>query len=435
MGDSPAYAMQAQAYAHGTDDISWALRADIHKSWDGYLLRRYPELYPGPHGLVSPFGAGLSVLLTPFIGIRNLVVGGTLGMVVLCTAGLIVLHRRASRLAGLSAGGQVLLAVIFAWPALLLAETQIYPDLLSGVFLAAALLELAIIEERRKVTTQGALIITASAVVLPWLQVKNLGPSMVLSLILAVMAVRFRPTGSYRVATYSGLAIILVSWAALRWYNVHFFGHLLGFPEPPVRFSKRGIEYTLGLLFDRQQGLFVQVPVAVLGLMGLWMGRRKHPVAVCATVGTLGILLILNGTYTINPYGGSAFAGRFMWTLVPALLVWVAVVMRSWKASARRLRMFASLVGLVWVYQAWPIVTDKHVYHNAFRYFQKPHLVYPGWWQGLNSLIPQFNLPGHVLGAPSWGLVLELAVGMIFVGGTSLYLKTRQRADFVPELG
>jgi hypothetical protein len=338
-------------------------------------------------------------------------------------AGLIVLHRRVTILAGLDVGGQVLLALLFAGPALWLAATQVFPDLLSGVFLAIGLIELGIIEKRRRFRTESILIVAIVAAFIPWLQIKNIAPAVVLTLVFSLTMIRFgRASYSSRVA-YGGLMIIGLSWLILRWYNLFYFGHLLGFPERPNRFGKQGLEYTLGLLLDRHQGLFVQVPFAIVGLIGLWTAKRKYPGAVGATVVALGAVLVLNGTYTINPYGGGSLAGRFMWTLLPALLAWVAVALRGWQDSARRLWAPALIVGLAWAYQAWPIFSNEHVYYNAVWYFQHPDKVYPGWWQGFNSIVPQFNVPGHFLGTPSWSVAVELAAGIIVVGAIMVLLK------------
>ena len=172
-------------------------------------------------------------------------------------------------------------------------------------------------------------------------------------------------------------------------YNLHYFGHLLGLPEPGPKLTSLGLEYTLGLGFDRNQGLFVQMPFAVLGLVGLWLIRKKLPVAVVATVIGAGAIWVLNGTYVSNPYGGVSFNGRFMWTLIPVMIVWVAVVLARWQEAGRLFWTPAIVIALAWLYQAKPIIAGEHLYYNTGAPWDPAS--WPNWWQGFSSVLPQFD--------------------------------------------
>jgi hypothetical protein len=339
-------------------------------------------------------------------------------MLVLNTAGLILVHRRVTNLAGLGRRGQVLLGLAFAGPAMLLAVTQIYPDLISGVLLACALVELAIIEQAGRATWFNSIVVAVSAAFLPWLQVKNFLPAIVILVAYAVVARR----SPWR-ASAAVLVLEVASWALLLIYNVYYFGHLLGLPEPGPRFSENGLEYTLGLLFDRHQGLFVQMPFAVIGLVGLWLARKRLPIAVLATVASVGAILVLNGAYIANPYGGTSFAGRFMWTAMPVLIAWTAIVLARWQGAARLLRGPAAVVVGAWIYQTIPILAGDHSYYNVFA--QAPPwdpASWPGWWPGFNRVLPQFDLPGHPLGAPAFALPVEFALAAILIIAAYRYI-------------
>jgi hypothetical protein len=424
-GDEPAYIIQAQAYLHLSPNIFSTIRADLSV----HSLAAYAPGAPvsavasfaGPRGVISPFEPGLGLLLIPFVATGRLFLGSTVGMLVLNTAGLIYIHRRVSRLTTLDRRCQFLLGLMLAAPAVLLAVTQIYPDLLSGILLACAIVEIAFIERTGVSARLGTAVIGFSLAFLPWLQGKNLAPAVVA--LVALLIVRLRVSAGRR-TTFVILTLCLLSWGLLLAYNLRYFGHLTGLPEPAPNFGHNGVEYTLGLLFDRDQGLFVQVPVAVVGFLGLWMARKRLPISVIATVVSVGSVLLLNGTYTSNPYGGRSLAGRFMWTAIPLLVAWTGPVLARWQRAGRPMRWPIALVGGLWIYQAVPILDGSHTYYNFFT--QTPPwepASWPGWWPGFNRLLPQFDLPGHFLGSPSEALAIVLAIAAILAVAASQYAR------------
>ena len=100
---------------------------------------------------------------------------------------------------------------------------------------------------------------TVSIAYLPWLQPKNFVPAVIL---LAALAFALRRARHPARLTATVGAVVLVSWLLFITFNLWFYGHALGLPEPPIHISGTGIEYILGLTFGRDQGLFVQVPFA-----------------------------------------------------------------------------------------------------------------------------------------------------------------------------
>jgi hypothetical protein len=414
-GDEPSYIMQAQAYQHLHPQILSTIKADLgSRSFSSAYPPGTPisavEQFSGPRGIISPFEPGVGLLLVPFVALAHRVFAAVVGMLVLNAAGLVFLHRRMTSLVSLGRRAQVLLAVLLSAPCLLLAVTQIYPDLLSGVLLACAVVEIAIIEQRGTSNRLSSIVITVVAAYLPWLQVKNLLPAIVLLVAFAI--VRYR-AGSTWPTTVATVVVCIVSWGLLLTYNHLYFGHLLGLPEPRPRVSRTGVEYTLGLLFDRDEGLFVQLPFAVIGLLGLWLARRKLPVAVIATVVSVAGILILNGTYTSNPYGEGSLAGRFMWTALPVLVAWTGVVLARWQTARRLLWAPMVVVAGVWVYQAVPILDGSHSYFTLAPPWDPSS--WPGWWPGFDRVLPQFDQVGRYLGTPAIALAVVLAALAIFL--------------------
>ena len=148
--------------------------------------------------------------------------------------------------------------------------------------LACALVEVALIERRGSVQRTSTLMVLVSAGLLPWLQVKNFVPAVVV--LLAYLVAGRRTGAAWRRLVTPAVAPVVV-WALLLLYNHYYYGHLGGLPEPSPRMSVNGLEFTLGLLFDRHQGMFVQVPFTLIGLIGLWVARRRLPAAVIADGG------------------------------------------------------------------------------------------------------------------------------------------------------
>jgi hypothetical protein len=413
-GDQPTYMAEALAFAHLSLHLNRLAPAGLAPYVRPVPIHGFAiETFVGAHGRVSAFDPGLGLLLTPFVAVGPVYSGAVVGMLAVNSAGLVLIHRRATRLTGLGRRGQILLAVMLASPALLLAMTQIYPDVISGILIACAILEIAILERHGELTRTGLVVATVSIAYLPWLQPKNFVPAVIL---LAALAFALRRARHPARLTATVGAVVLVSWLLFITFNLWFYGHALGLPEPPIHISGTGIEYILGLTFGRDQGLFVQVPFALLGVVGMWMARRTLPAAVLATVGGLVAVLVLNGTYTGNPYGGGSLQGRFMWTLVPAMVAWSAVVVVRWERAGRFLWTAGIVIGGLWLYLAVPILTGNHEYLNVFVEFRlwDPMQV-TGWWAGLDRVLPMFDFPGQTFGSPAFGLVFELGVAALVI--------------------
>ena len=293
-------------------------------------------------------------------------------------------------------------------PALWPATVQIYPDLISGIFLSAALLEVAVVERHHRLTRTGLWVFGFTMAFLPWLHVKNVLLAAVACAGLATVAGRHRLPARPLVVVG---AVIAASWVLLFVYNDYYFGHLLGLPQPNPSLTRAGIAQTLGLLFDRQQGLFVQLPTVILGLVGMWLVRRRLPIAVTATGLAAAAALLLNGSYTSVAYGGSAFAGRFQWSVMAILIAWAPLALRRIDRSTTRIEVLAAAIALLWVAQAVPILAGRHDYFSAD--VPTPPWdpsTYPGWWSGLNVLLPVFTSPTRVLGNPWFALLVGVAL-------------------------
>ncbi|HUB08658.1 MAG TPA: hypothetical protein VMB50_16750, partial [Myxococcales bacterium] len=188
---------------------------------------------------------------------------------------------------------------------------QIFPDLPTG------LLVLALAASLVRPASRPGLAAAVGLAVLPWLHFKNLAPAAVLALPFGARLWRERATGqAARLA-----AVPLASAATVCGFNVWAFGSLRGpYGSGALAWNPgKWAPILAGLHFDQAQGLFVQQPLWLLGLLGLVVWIRRDPVR-AAWVGALYLSLILPNAMHENMYGGWSFAGRFFWSAVP---LWV----------------------------------------------------------------------------------------------------------------
>jgi hypothetical protein len=392
-GDSPHYLIAAQALNHLSVHVLPQYRTDLAShyifAWpQGATLSSIgPHTFPGPHGIIFAQGIGLPALLAPFIAVGNV----PLALVAFFTVnaiGFVFIHRRASRLADLGRDGQLVFALALACPALWLAATQIYPDLLSGIFLACGLIEMALVERSGAWRWSSVAVIAVALAIPPWFQIKNASVDVVAIVgLLALLYLRRIELAPVLVV----IGVVLTSFVLLLAYNQYYFGHLLGLPQPSPNFGTRGFKDTIGLVLDRDQGLLVQCPTVLFGLLGLWYSRRTTQVTnVVLLLGALAILFI-NGTQPITTaFGGTALAGRFQWTVLPLLLAWSPFFLRRLEAYRRRLAVTALVVGALWLVQGIPILLGDHTYTNATYAPFAPWdpTLYPGWWDFINTSLP-----------------------------------------------
>jgi hypothetical protein len=430
-GDQAHYLIAAQALSHlSVHPLPYYQRDFLTHfiyNWPaGASLTNHAivQTYPGPHGSVFAHGIGLPLLLSPFIAIGSIPLG-LVGMFTITALGLVSILVRGSLLADLSRRGEAVFALALAAPALWLASTQVYPDFMSGVLLGAALVEIGWIERRRYASVVNAVIIGGALAVEPWLQIKNLAPTLCCLVALALLSRRL-PTQRRLLVTMA--AVIAASFVLLAVYNQYFFSNLVGLPQPRPTFDLTSFTRVVALLFDRHQGLVVQVPTVLLGLVGLQILRRTLPLtAAAAALGAL-LVIVINGTYTSGvPFGGTDLAGRFQWTVLPVLLAWVPFCLAALDRSRRRIVVLGTGIVVLWLAQGIPILLGDHVYINAMIAPFAPWdpTLYPGWWPFIGQDLPTLLTPALHLAATWTHLAVE---GLVLVAAGYILLRLTKAA-------
>jgi hypothetical protein len=345
----------------------------------GQALLRH-QLYLPIHSI------GLSALLAvPILAGPNVAVLAFMLMLAALAVGIVHL---VGQLAGARSPWRFLLAGLFLAPTYLLASTQVYPDILTGMIIAVLILLIARFEVRMGCTT--AQIITAGLLlaVFPWLAEKNILTACILVVVLLVTHRRTVMTSGQ----LAWLAIpTLVSGFGVVVFNLWAFGHPLGSKNPV---SVSGIETwtrSSALLFDRRSGILIQLPLILLGLAALWAWRRRIPLAVIASMVIAVAVVYGNGTEPGSQTGGS-FAGRYEWTLVPLLVGFAALYLIDlWRVRKALVAVVIGAGAALSVIEAVPVVLNEHLYYSQVPW---DPAAYRGWWGGLDPSPVLGYLPG-----------------------------------------
>ena len=177
-GDSPHYLIAAETLSHLSVHVLPQFRADLMShyiyAWPkgATLATMGAHAYSGPHGVIFAQGIGVPALLAPFIAVGGVPLA-LVGFFTVNAIGFVFIHQRASGLADLGRNGQIVFALALACPALWLAGTQVYPDLISGIFFACGLLEMALVERSGTCRRSSVAIMAVALAVPPWFQIKN----------------------------------------------------------------------------------------------------------------------------------------------------------------------------------------------------------------------------------------------------------------------
>ena len=253
------------------------------------------------------------------------------------------------------------------------AGSQIYPDLPCGV-MVLALLTWVWGASRRSLAAWGVYWLVAG--LLPWLHTKYFAASLILAAVGGWQAWR----DQRRITGVLPALLFLVGTGSLMWWHLRTFGGVLGWRRlghlelDPLR----ALEIFLGLHLDQAQGLFLQQPLLLPGLIGLgYMLRRRHSLTVPWLL-LYGSLVVPNAL-EVNSYGGGGPSGRFgwaaMWLWIVPLGVWLREVRATVEPYVR------PIVLLALAYQAGLALRWAPVPTALFPYYSE--LV----WER-NSLLP-----------------------------------------------
>ena len=361
---------------------------------------------------------GLSVLLAlPMLGGTSVAVGALIVVLAVLAVGLTHLI---GEVAGVGSPWRYALAALFLAPAYLLATTQVYPDLISGLIVAIVLMLVAVAEQRGILTTPQVVAGAALLVLFPWLDQKNVLLALVPLGALVAVTVRGKLPRS-RFGWLAGPAVASILGVVA--FNLWGFGRPLGQWQPVSILSWDTMTRAVALLVDRRQGLVVQLPIVLLGVAGAWAFRRRTPVAVVGAAAFVALDLLGNATQVVS-FGGGSFVGRFGWPAAPVLLAFTGLyLVELWRVRRRHATwLLIGLAALVAALQAASIVAGEHLYFNHYPWDPAG---YTGWWGGLDPS-PVLGYLGGVLVSGTMHAATNAPVGIAgLVGSTDPWSNTR----------
>ena len=309
----------------------------------------------GPNGLFNVHNLGLPILLSvPYLFGGE--VAARFAMIAISGA-IIWLLLQILTLTSLKSRDRALLVLPWAIALPLIpASTQIYPDLPAG---ALSLLATYCLWRDAASTKQWQRwSVVAGLSYLPGLHIRY-GLPMVILLMALTWHWRYKAKPSLRMLLKIWLLPTL-SIGLLALYNMYAFSNPSGpYESESVMLNGIAVMQFLGLLFDQNQGIFIQQPLHFIGLFFMVALFRKNSVAMFSTLlvmlGTLGP----NATHW-NLYGGWSFSGRFGWTAVVIFSsVTVLALSHLWIAHQRVAKVLLSLGIIFQLRVLWEIEVDK----------------------------------------------------------------------------
>jgi hypothetical protein len=429
-GDEPHYLVAALAIeryhtlAVG-DAYNYAVAHNTFITWGKPPVE---QVVPSHGRLFAYHEPGLAIVLALPLAIGGLS-GVYAGLVLMASILTVWLCHLTGRLSSSSSPWRICIAGLFLVPANLLATTQIYPDLISGLLMAIVLMLIGIMERTRRSSWPGLICCGLLLGCLPWLHIQNIIFGAVL--VVALVAVTWWRRLALK-PLMVGLAIVVVLWLLMAVYNDYVFGR----PEGPAgnMLTWGALSWTriLALLVDRQQGLFIQFPMIVLALAAFWMLRRKLPVTVLATILVSASVILVSGASS-NSFGGTSFVGRFNWAVFPALLAFSGLyLIEMWRKRPAIAATLIAIIGVLCVVQLVPIAKGTHEYYST-AWTTPPPPAGPAWWSHLDRLIPSFNqlLAAWKSTRVVWGVLLIVALVALVSYVCILFIPGRHRFGLV----
>lgn len=263
----------------------------------------------GPNGMFSAHGIGLPLLLAiPYM------LGGVVAakiFMIFCGAIIIFFGWRFSSFFSKNKRLRFWATIVtgVSLP-LIVASTQIYPDMLSGLIALIGLYWFFTTHEKYSKTQE--ILLSTTIAFLPWLHIK-----LAITCILIISAVTIKiylESKNFRRV----LRIFLIastSCILLLLYNYYVFGNILGlysiYPKGAHEISKESLMILLGLFFDQNQGFLLLNPVNLIGILAIgWIYRVNHTFALFWGLVFLS-LIVPNALHVLCSYGGLSFSGRF----------------------------------------------------------------------------------------------------------------------------
>ncbi len=396
-GDEPHYLLIAESLLHDGD---LAVLNNYHPNTP--VARELPgNVAPtdthsqGDHSI---HGVGLPLLLLPAYALGG-VLGAKLWLALLVGLTPLAVYRVAQVFLPDTGWSITIALLIGLGQPFVTASGQIYPDLIAGLIMFWLLGRGAGGGGQeaggRRVWVDGILL-----GYLPWLHIKFLLPAMIICLTCGQETGGGRreaggggqvARGGGQVAKFLGFLPLVISLCGLGCYNQWAFGFPLGPYQPgDVTSSLTQIAMIfLGLHIDRMQGLFIHVPLLLLGVFGLafFIAEQRR---LALSVGLVYLTVMLPHAAHTNWYGGTSFAGRFFWSTA---LLWCFPLLSAMRYLTARRRFWLAICLLIATSLTQVVFLAKVLIPNNYTY--NSTLDGTANWLASNPYSDFFDLPAY----------------------------------------
>jgi len=365
-GDEPHYLLIAESLIRDHD-----LRVENNYLTDNPVqeaarldFSRPEHLIPHTQNQFSRHNIGLPIVLAvPYA------IGGVLGAKIFMAiiAGLwafllygILLDITSSRVWSLA--GALSLAVGLPFT---VESNRIVPDLAAGLiilFITWKILRRLRTEQQTPsslLTGYGLVLLIAF---LPWLHIRFGPPAVLLLIAYVASARRISWQGRLRQSLVP-IAIVVFSFVLLGIYQHLAFANIWGtYTAKDVTWQPREIFMIfLGLHWDQSQGLFIQQPLFLLGLIGLPLAIKEN-LPGTVLLGLLYVSILVPCSMHTALYGGS-FLGRFWWSVFG---LWIFPFAYTMKMLLTKAYFLLGLCLVSIAFQVW--LATKWLTHDSFMF-------------------------------------------------------------------
>lgn len=382
-GDEPHYLIISDAlWSFGGSDVSAAYLKEFAQP-DLYPLGLAPVGSPMTSefahvvtrgsGVFSWHGPLLGWLLAVPLGLFG-ILGAKLVMVALGLIGVAATWKISGVIFSRDQHGArfvSVLVLVLTYP-ILLASTQIFPDLLAGSVVLWGLYW--ILSALRRVERPWWAIASMSSLVstLPWLGFKYSPTAVVLVVVAGLL--EFRVAGVRRLAP--SFIPLITSGLLMLWYQVYAFGSPLGaWADGVVEYGPNFWIRLTGLALDQDQGFLFYNPMLWLGLAFFLVMLRRYPLFGLTWVAAF-LSLWIPGAAHPGWYGGGSFVGRYGWPLAMMMIIPTLFGLQWLWTHSRKLFTFALIASAL--FSLW--VFTLHVFIGG---------TYPGGPAGLDLYTKQ----------------------------------------------
>ncbi|HKO99193.1 MAG TPA: hypothetical protein VJU86_19495 [Pyrinomonadaceae bacterium] len=368
-GDEPHYLLVSESLVKDHDFLvvnNYLNHTPVHQA-AGLDLSQQHHLGSHTRGQYSLHNIGLPVLIAiPYA------IGGVLGakLFLALLAGLWpwLLYKNLGLIVDSRAWQVIVALALSVGLPFLAASNQLFPDLLGGMivfYVAGRIFARTQAREQELHQIKSDLWVGCLIAFLPWIHIRFAAPALVLLLAHGYFGRSKESALSRFLSSRVLLPAILVACSLIlvAFYQHTAFGSMLGpYSSSDVSMRLRdSFMIFLGFHWDQSQGMFIQQPLLLLGLVGLPMMIKENWEATIL-LGLVYLSILVPNAMHPAWYGGFTFQGRFWWTAFSLWVFPIAYAVRFLTKKNERLLLVLCVGSLA--FQGW--LAYRWVFQSAF---------------------------------------------------------------------